>query len=42
MSEYKVRLFDEKISKKLKSTGGILLKGARYCGKTTTSCRKIY
>jgi predicted AAA+ superfamily ATPase len=37
MSEYKIRLIDEKISKKLKSTGGILLKGARYCGKTTTA-----
>jgi predicted AAA+ superfamily ATPase len=30
-------LIDEKIDKKLKSSGGILLKGARYCGKTTTA-----
>jgi predicted AAA+ superfamily ATPase len=37
MSNYKLRLIDEKIGKKLKSTGGILLKGARYCGKTTTA-----
>jgi predicted AAA+ superfamily ATPase len=37
MSEYKLRLIDEKIDKKLKSSGGILLKGARYCGKTTTA-----
>lgn len=37
MNSYKVRLIDEKINKKLKSTGGILLKGARYCGKTTTA-----
>jgi len=37
MSEYNLRYIDEKISKKLKSTGGILLKGARYCGKTTTA-----
>ncbi|MDR1880389.1 MAG: DUF4143 domain-containing protein [Tannerellaceae bacterium] len=37
MSTYSTRLIDRKISKKLKSTGGILLKGARYCGKTTTA-----
>jgi predicted AAA+ superfamily ATPase len=37
MSDYKLRLIDDKISKKLKSSGGILLKGARYCGKTTTA-----
>ncbi|MDR0575852.1 MAG: winged helix DNA-binding domain-containing protein [Tannerella sp.] len=37
MNGYKLRLIDEKISKKLKSSGGILLKGARYCGKTTTA-----
>ena len=37
MSKYISRLIDEKIEKKLKSTGGILLKGARYCGKTTTA-----
>ncbi|GHT23287.1 hypothetical protein AGMMS4957_14630 [Bacteroidia bacterium] len=37
MSMYSGRLIDRKISKKLKSTGGILLKGARYCGKTTTA-----
>jgi predicted AAA+ superfamily ATPase len=30
-------LIDEKIDKKLKSSGGILLKGVRYCGKTTTA-----
>jgi predicted AAA+ superfamily ATPase len=30
-------LIDEKINRKLKSSGGILLKGARYCGKTTTA-----
>lgn len=37
MNKYKVRLIDEKIERKLKSAGGILLKGARYCGKTTTA-----
>ncbi|GHT79853.1 ATPase AAA [Bacteroidia bacterium] len=37
MSSYNLRYIDEKIGKKLKSSGGILLKGARYCGKTTTA-----
>ncbi len=34
---YNSRLLDSKIEKKLKSTGGILLKGIRFCGKTTTA-----
>ena len=37
MANYNERLLDRKIEKKLKSTGGILLKGVRYCGKTTTA-----
>jgi hypothetical protein len=37
MIDYKLRLIDEKIGKKLRSSGGILLKGVRYCGKTTTA-----
>jgi len=37
MKTYSNRLLDEKIEKKLKSTGGILLKGVRFCGKTTTA-----
>ena len=37
MDNYNKRLLDEKIAKKLKSTGGILLKGVRFCGKTTTA-----
>ena len=37
MKSYNKRLLDEKIEKKLKSTGGILLKGVRFCGKTTTA-----
>ena len=36
---YSDRLIDKKIEKKLKSTGGILLKGVRFCGKTTTAMR---
>jgi predicted AAA+ superfamily ATPase len=37
METYSKRLLDRKIEKKLKSTGGILLKGIRFCGKTTTA-----
>jgi predicted AAA+ superfamily ATPase len=37
MIDYKLRLIDGKINKKLKSAGGILLKGVRFCGKTTTA-----
>ncbi|MCL2651994.1 MAG: DUF4143 domain-containing protein [Candidatus Azobacteroides sp.] len=37
MENYNKRLLDKKIEKKLKSTGGILLKGVRFCGKTTTA-----
>ena len=37
MESYNKRLLDEKIEKKLQSTGGILLKGVRFCGKTTTA-----
>ena len=37
MPNYSKRLLDEKIEKKLKSTGAILLKGVRFCGKTTTA-----
>ena len=39
MESYARRLLDEKIAKKLKSAGGILLKGVRFCGKTTTALR---
>ena len=37
MENYDRRLLDKKIDKKLKSIGGILLKGVRFCGKTTTA-----
>jgi len=37
MENYSERLLDRKIAKKLKSAGGILLKGVRFCGKTTTA-----
>lgn len=37
MQRYNERLLDQKIAKKLQSTGGILLKGVRFCGKTTTA-----
>jgi predicted AAA+ superfamily ATPase len=37
MSDYKQRFIEDKIALKLKSSGGILLKGPRYSGKTTTA-----
>ena len=37
MSKYRQRYIDQKIGRKLKSTGGIMLKGARFSGKTTTA-----
>ena len=37
MEKYRERFLDRKIDKKLQSTGGILLKGVRFCGKTTTA-----
>jgi len=39
MANYRARFLDRKIEKKLQSAGGILLKGVRYCGKTTTAMR---
>jgi len=39
MASYNDRFLDKKIEKKLKATGGILLKGVRFCGKTTTAMR---
>ena len=37
MEIYSKRLLDEKNAKKLNSIGGILQKGVRFCGKTTTA-----
>jgi uncharacterized protein len=37
MIEYYPRLIEKTITKKLKSTGALLLTGPKYCGKTTTA-----
>lgn len=39
MSTYRTRLIDDRIEQKLRSSGGILLSGARQVGKTTTALR---
>ncbi|MDR2286954.1 MAG: DUF4143 domain-containing protein [Prevotellaceae bacterium] len=41
MGSYNSRVLDIKIDRKLKSAGGILLKGARFCGKTTTAMQHV-
>jgi len=41
MVNYNERLLDRKIAKKLQSAGGILLKGVRFCGKTTTALQHV-
>lgn len=37
MKEYKKRIADELIQKKLKGKGAVLVEGPKWCGKTTTS-----
>ncbi len=37
MKEYKQRIADELIRKKLKGKGAVLVEGPKWCGKTTTS-----
>lgn len=37
MKEYKKRIADELIRKKLKGKGAVLVEGPKWCGKTTTS-----
>ena len=37
MKAYKKRIADEVIKKKLKGKGAVLVEGAKWCGKTTTS-----
>lgn len=37
MKEYKKRIADEVIKKKLRGKGAVLVEGAKWCGKTTTS-----
>lgn len=37
MNEYKKRIADKLLAKKLKSKGAVLIQGAKWCGKTTTA-----
>jgi predicted AAA+ superfamily ATPase len=37
MKEYKTRLADSILQKKLASSGAVLIEGAKWCGKTTTA-----
>ena len=36
MQDYKPRVADELISRRLRNKGAILVEGAKWCGKTTT------
>ena len=37
VNEYKKRISDKLLEKKLKSKGAVLIQGAKWCGKTTTA-----
>ena len=37
VKEYKKRIADELIKKKLKGKGAVLVEGPKWCGKTTTA-----
>lgn len=37
MNSYKTRVFDQILLKKLKTSGAVLIRGAKWCGKTTTA-----
>lgn len=39
MKKYYPRIIDELLKKKLKTSGAVLLKGPRWCGKTTSASR---
>lgn len=36
MENYKKRILDDDIERRLKNKGAILVEGAKWCGKTTT------
>lgn len=40
MKEYKKRIVDALLEKKLKAKGAVLIQGAKWCGKTTTAEQK--
>ena len=37
MKEYKSRIADKLLEKKLKGKGAVLIQGPKWCGKTTTA-----
>ena len=37
MGEYKCRIADKVLERKLKSSGVVVVEGAKWCGKTTTA-----
>ena len=37
MDDYKKRVADSLLERKLKSTGAVLIEGPKWCGKTTTA-----
>ena len=37
MKEYKMRIADKLLEKKLKGKGAVLIQGPKWCGKTTTA-----
>ena len=39
MAEYKARIVDALLKRKLKGKGAVLVEGAKWCGKTTTAAR---
>lgn len=37
MKEYKKRIADKMLKKKLEGTGAVLIEGPKWCGKTSTA-----
>ena len=37
MNDYKKRIVDEMLQRKLKGKGAVLIEGPKWCGKTTTA-----
>lgn len=40
MSEYKERIFDQLLRRKLEGMGAVLIEGPKWCGKTTTAAQQ--
>lgn len=41
MPEYYVRLVEKTIERQMKSCGAVVVEGPKFCGKTTTSLRRV-